>query len=135
LAKSLLAEPRVADYQKLHWYVRKSAEPLILGDMGCLFEVREPKKFKSLNDKEDEIVAAYVPISSDTMILGTNSSGMSQIDFREINKTFAKCSREFFVCREFSENIRILLPSIGVEAEIISQEELKQLVNEMILEV
>jgi len=103
--------------------------------MGCLFEVREPKKFKSLNDKEDEIVAAYVPISSDTMILGTNSSGMSQIDFREINKTFAKCSREFFVCREFSENIRILLPSIGVEAEIISQEELKQLVNEMILEV
>jgi len=134
LAKSLIAEPRVDNYRQLRWHVRKSEKSLILGDVGCLFEVRGAKRFKSLTDKDDEIVAAYVPISSDTMVVGTNSSEVSQSHFGEMNKTFAMCSREFFVCRESSEDVRILLLSIGAEAEIISHEELRQLVKEIILE-
>jgi hypothetical protein len=106
---------------------------LILGDVGCLFEVRDVKRFKSLSDKNDAIVAAYLPISSDTMVVGTSGSAMS-LDFGEINKRLAKCGREFFVCSESSEDIRSLLPSIGTEAEIISQEELRQIVREIILE-
>jgi len=93
------------------------------------------KRFKALNDKDDEIVATYLPISSDTMVVGTSCSELPRIDFGEINKTFAKCSREFFVCGENSEGVEILLQSIGAEAEIISQEELRQLIKEIILEV
>jgi hypothetical protein len=134
LAKSRIAEPRVDTYRQLRWHVRKSENSLILGDVGCLFEVRGAKSFKSLTDKHDQIITAYLPISLDTMVVGTNSTEISQIDFGEINKTFAKGSREFFVCSESSEDVRILLQSIGGEAEIISREELRQLVNEIIWE-
>ena len=86
LAKSLIAEPRLDDYRKLHWHIRKSEQPLILGDVGCLFEVRNAKRFKSLSDKDDVIVAAYLPISSDTIVVGTGGSAMS-LDFIEMPRS------------------------------------------------
>jgi hypothetical protein len=58
-------------------HIRKSEQPLILGDVGCLFEVHNAKRFKSLSDKDDVTVAAYLPISSDTIVVGTGGSAMS----------------------------------------------------------
>ena len=134
LAKSLIPEPRVEDYQRLRWFVCKSEEPLILGDVGCVFEVKGKKRFVSLNDKEDELSTVYLPISSNTMVLGSNSIRLPQVDFNAINETSAKISRYFFLCRESSSKMHRLLTVLGTEAEILSNNEIGNIVREIILE-
>lgn len=134
LAKSLIPEPRVEEYRKLNWFVAKSDRPLILGDIGCLFEVAGKKKFISLSGKEDDLKNIYLPLSTDTLVVGTATATMPQVDFSIINEGFAKFSREFFVCRESSSEMQKLLLVIGTEAEILSQEEIEELIREIILE-
>jgi hypothetical protein len=134
LAKSLIPEPRVEDYRKLNWYLCKSSEPLILGDVGCLFEVEGKKKFISLSGKEDVLKNIFLPISADTLVVGTVSAAMPRIDFKSINENFAKYSRDFFVSRESSSEMLKLLAILGTEAEILSKDEIEQLVREVILE-
>ena len=134
LAKSLIPEPRVEDYRRLNWFVFKSVEPLILGDVGCLFEVTGKKKFISLSGKEDELKNIYLPISSDTLVVGTVSTTSPQVDFKTLNENVAKSSRDFFVCRESSPEMHKLLGVLGTEAEILSEDEIEQLVREVILE-
>lgn len=134
LAKNLIPEPRVEDYRKLHWFVCKSDEPLILGDVGCLFEVAGKKKFISLSGKEDDLKNIYLPISSDTLVVGTTSTTMPQVDIKAINEASAQISRDFFVYRESSPEMHKLLTILGAEAEIFGNDEIEQLVREVILE-
>ena len=134
LAKSLIPEPRVEDYRRLNWFVCKSDEPLILGDVGCLFEVAGKKRFISLSGKEDDLKNIYMPISSDTLVVGTSSATMPQVDFTSINENSAKISREFFICREASRETQKLQTILGAEAEIFGNDEIEQLVREVIHE-
>lgn len=134
LAKDLVPEPRAEDYRRLHWFVCKPEVPMILGDLGCLFEVAGAKKLKAFNDKDDEIRNAYLPISSDTLIVGTSKPEPPKVDLKFINEGFAKNSREFFVSRESSEEMNDLQSIIGTEANIFSKAEIEQLVREVINE-
>lgn len=132
LAKSLIAEPRLENYRLLNWFVCECVEPLVLGDVGCLFEVAGAKKFKSLDDKEDELRAVYLPISSTKLVVGSPSRSIPRVDCTVINENSAKCSRDYFVCQ--SSEMLVLLPLLGTESEVLSREEIKQLVMEVILE-
>ncbi len=134
LAKDLFPEPRVEDYRKLNWFVCKSDEPLILGDVGCLFEIEGEKKFISLSGKEDVLKGVFLPISSDSLVVGTPLAIMPQIDFRAIKENTVKNSREFFVCSEVSTEMQRLHSVLGLEAEIFRKDEIQQLVKEVILE-
>ncbi len=134
LAKSLIAEPRVEGYRLLNWFVYKSGETLILGDVGCLFEISGSQKLKSLNDKEDELRNVYLPISSDTLVLGTTSSSMPYVDSKRINENSAKCSRDFFVCQEASREMSDLQALLSSQAEILSKQEIVSLLAEVIIE-
>ncbi len=51
LAKHPAPETRSEGYQSLNWFVREVAEPLILGDIGCLFEIAGERRFKPFDDK------------------------------------------------------------------------------------
>lgn len=134
LAKSLIPEPRVEDYRKLNWFVCKSNEPLILGDVGCLFEVESKKRFVSLTGKKDDLKSIYLPISSDILIFGTTSTTMPEVNFKVVNENSAKISRDFFVCREYSTEMQKLQTVLGTEAEILSKDEIEQLIREVIHE-
>ena len=133
LAKGLVPQPRLEDYQKLNWFVCKSDELLILGDLGCLFEVAGKKRFISLNAKKDDLKNIYLPISSDSLVVGTPSSAMPEVNVKFLNEISAKISREFFICRESSAEMQELLPTIGTEAEILSDDEIEQLLKEIFL--
>ena len=134
LAKNLIPEPRVEVYQQLSWFVVKADRALILGDVGCLFEVENKEKYFSLNNKDDKLKSVYLPISSDTLIVGTSLSSPLIIDFKRLNEKFAKGSRDFFICRESTSEIVTLHASLGAEAEILSKAEIIQIVKEVIEE-
>lgn len=130
LAKSLIPEPRAEDYRSLNWYVCKSSELLILGDVGCLFEVTGAKQYITLAGKDDELKAVYLPISSDRLVLGTASPTVPSIDFNRINQVFAEHSRDFFICREYSQQGRELQKLLGTKAQILSDDEIKEILIE-----
>jgi len=134
LFKNLVSEPRLEYYRRLHWYLCRSSEPLILGDVGCLFKLKGESKFKSLGGTEDEIENMYLPISSDCMVVGTAFLEAPQIDFNAINEAVARCSRDFFVCSISSSYQARLLSLLGDEAEMITKDEMEQVITELITE-
>src|SRR6185295_1380863 len=70
LAKSLVPEPRAEQYRRLQWKVFKTEEPLILGDVGCVFQVGGDR-FVSTSGKEDDLKAVLLPIATNTLVIGT----------------------------------------------------------------
>jgi hypothetical protein len=97
--------------------------------MGCLFETGGEKRFKSINDKGDEIRNIFLPISYDRMLIGTSLCQIPEIDFKLVNEGIARCSRDFFVCSENRSDIACLLSRIGECAEIISKNDLEEIVS------
>lgn len=135
LAAKPVSKQRIERYNLFHWFVCVSKNPLILGDVGCLFETSGIKKFKSIDYKNDGTKNIFLPISTEKMLIGTSLSILPQVDFKAINEAIAKCSREFFICyisSEFSPDVAYLHSLIGEEPEIISQEELEQIYRESI---
>lgn len=130
LAKTLIPEPRVAAYRKLNWHIFRSMESLVLGDVGCLFEIAGSKKCKSLSEKEDEIKNIYLPISSNSLLIGTSSNTVPKVDIKTVNENFVKCSREFFVSNDSTHSD--LLPLLNTEAQILGKEEIELLMKEII---
>ena len=102
LAKHPAPETRSEGYQSLNWFVREVAEPLILGDIGCLFEIAGERRFKPFDDKGDKIVNVYFPIASRKLLLGTSHSAAFDVDVSDVNEATSKCSYECFVCFELS---------------------------------
>lgn len=131
LSKELIPEPRVGNYRSLKWFVRYSKVPLILGDVGCLFEV-SGNRYISL-DSKDELKNIFLPISSHQMLVGTSSNSALQVNFQSLKKAYAKRSREYFICSEPSPEMDSLASSIGKDAEIISKAELEQVIKEMMI--
>jgi len=133
MAKNIIPEVRTEDYRLLHWFICKSKTPLILGDSGCLFELVGPQRFKSINDKNDKIANIFLPISSDRMLIGRAISSAPQVDSKAINEVIAKSSREYFVCSERSEEIASLLALIATDSELISKEDIEQIVKGLLI--
>ena len=131
LAKTPVPEPRVEDYRSLRWLITKSDKSLILGDFGCLFEIEGTRRFKTLNDKGDQIKSIFLPISANRMLVGTSLLTVPRIDADLINQATAKCCRDFFVSSEPPPQFDTLTLLIGEDSQVITKEELEQLFAEL----
>lgn len=135
LAKHPAPEPRSEAYQSLIWSVREVDDALILGDIGCLFEIAGERRFKPFDDKGDTIVNVYFPIASRKLLLGTSKSEAPDVDITNVNKATSKCSYEYFVCSERSTANNVLSRSIGDWAGILTKQEMEQLLNEILADL
>ena len=102
LAKHLAPETRIGRIPTIELVRSRSCEPLILGDIGCLFEIAGERRFKPFDDKGDKIVNVYFPIASRKLLLGTSHSAAFDVDVSDVNEATSKCSYECFVCFELS---------------------------------
>jgi hypothetical protein len=135
LAKHPSPKPRSEAYQSLNWSVREVAEPLILGDIGCLFEIAGERRFKPFDDKGDKIRNIYFPIAARKLLLGTSHSEAFDVDVNDVNNATSKCSYEYFVCSELSTANNDLSGSIGDWAGILTKKEMEQLLNEILADL
>lgn len=135
LAKDSTTLPRADDYGKLKWFVACAESPIILGDIGCMFETANARRFKPIDDKGDKVVSIYLPLSSHQILVGTSFSSLPQIDYKTLNKATVKCSYEFFICSESSTDKASLAPSIGAWSGILSKKELEQIASEIIHDI
>ena len=131
LEQSPVPEPRAEDYKKLRWFVCESDEPLILGDCGCLFETEVIGKFKTLTELSKKLANVFLPIASNRVLLGSSKPPPPKIDFRIINQAAAKFSKDFFVSASQSSILEGYSGLIGIEAGIISTEELDRMTGDL----
>ncbi|HKO96804.1 MAG TPA: DUF4238 domain-containing protein [Pyrinomonadaceae bacterium] len=131
LAEHPAPEPRAEEYRSLNWFIRETSKPLVLGDIGCLFETGGARRYKPLNDKGDKLLNIYLPLSSTKLLLGTAYSAPSLVDVGQINKATAKCSYEYFISGGSGSNNDSLMASIGEWAGILTTEEREQLRKEI----
>jgi len=130
LSQSLAPAIRVDDYLNLQWYVRKTCTTLILGDSGCFFEIEGERKFRPLNDKQDSIKRVYLPISSDRLLIGCSLEVPQEPDGTFINAAAARCSREFFIGKERSDDWTALQQRIGENSDLFSKNEIDQMIKQ-----
>ena len=113
LAKNPVSEPRADEYSELNWFVCETDPALILGDTGCLFEVIGKRRYKSIDDKGDDITNIFLPVATHKLLLGTSFSTIPQINVKSINKAMARCSYEYFICADASADKTKLISLIG----------------------
>lgn len=130
LASTPVPEPRVEHYRSLRWFVRHSPVPLILGDVGCLFEVSGPERYRSLPGKDDRVEVVSLPLSSDRMLVG--ASAAPELDFEALTEVHAKYSRDFFVCSQRCARMDSLALKLGQEPGLITDEEMSRVLHELL---
>ena len=115
LVKSIAPPMRVAQYDELTFaLVDVPSNDLILGDCGVFFHVAGSRPFKSFSEKQDEVLAAVLPVSPNRVVVG--SSLPYRLEVSELRRAIARCSSEFFVAHERSGANEELVEQIGSDA-------------------
>jgi Protein of unknown function (DUF4238) len=131
LLENLLPEVRIKAYKSLNWFIDISTVPLVLGDIGCLFQDKE-KNYKFL-DCQDEINNIFLPISSTQLLIGTSLNNCPKIDYKSFRIEYIKHCREFFISSKQLPELISLIPYIGEKSSIIDNEIIEKIVNKTIL--
>lgn len=131
LSKDLTPEPRVNDYQLLKWFIYYCEGPIILGDMGCLFEISDSDRFRFITFENDIIKNIFLPISYNQILIGTSDFEIPHVDLVILNKEIARHSRDFFIASVNSKEISSLVSYIGCDTELISKQEIENMAKEI----
>lgn len=126
LEKSIAPDVRVAKYQRLTFsVVHMPTEDLILGDCGVIFHVSGSKTFKSFSEKDDDIIAAILPVTANRAVVG--STAQYDFDPVDVRKAVARCSHEFFISDKRSSANDALVGEIGLDAAPLSRYEVNSI--------
>lgn len=100
---------------------------LVLGDSALLFRVEEERPFRPFLDPRQDLRAALLPLTPDTVLVG--SSHQQHIDVESLPTEIARCSLEYFIASERSRKIENLQRLIGENAHWLSRSELDRITN------
>ncbi|MEP7363163.1 MAG: DUF4238 domain-containing protein [Acidobacteriota bacterium] len=131
LSRNLHAEERVEHYGRYRWYVLSSSTPLLLGDCGCVFETAGKRRFRPIDEMEEGFVAAYLPIASTRLLVGSTSKHEPMIDVKLVNRAVARCSHKFFVSSTQLPTDSHLVKSLGAWAGVMNERELVEVMNDL----
>ena len=134
LKQGIAPEAKAERYSSLIYAIIPNTErdPLILGDSIVLFQVDGAKPYKPYLEAKDKLVAVYLPIDSDQVLVGTQQ-GRATFP-ADLRREIARCSLEHFIAPENTEANQALQGSIGSAATLLTEEESKALVERAIRE-
>ena len=102
-------------------------ERLILGDAAVLFRMDGPKQYRNVVQGSDRLLNVYLPLAPSTILIGTDEDDV--VLPGNLNGEVARCSLEYFIASEDSEENRRLRREIGQSADFISRERITQLIE------
>lgn len=102
---------------------------LILGDSAVLFEVEGPKPYKVLLEKNDTLRHLFLPLSPRIVLVGS-CDGLSP-SVSELRQVLARCSLEYFIAHESSDENRLLKEQIGDDACLLTKEQMEEIILEI----
>lgn len=132
MSEHLESTSRVASYERFNWFVLEPEQSLILGDCACLFETEGKRRFKPLDDNDNPAVSVLLPISSNRLLTGVLTCAPPRLNSKELNRTFAACSLEYFVSSVPRVGQDACLTNlIGSEAGVLSHEERRLIMEDL----
>jgi hypothetical protein len=134
LGENVVLDIKSEKYVHFNWFIFQTSKILILGDSGCIFEVMGNRRFKSIDDNNDEIINIFLPISKNQLLIGTKFRYLPVFDIKTINKALSSCSVDVYISSENSPEISKLTKIIGQWANLISENELGNYVKQMFLD-
>ncbi len=133
LKQSVSPQIKVERYKPLSFHIMQVGHPgILLGDSAVVFLVGPPENFKAFLEHDDTIRAVLLPLSPDRLLIA--SCEPVRLDPRTLQQTIIRCSLEFFISAHRSDDTEELAADIGIDAELLSQSELEDIVMEVIRE-
>lgn len=133
LHESVAPELRAQQYRHLQFtIVEVGSNDLVLGDAAVAFHVRQGSGWKPFLNKDDDILAVYLPVSPNKVVVG--SIDAPRIESEELRQHVARTSQSFFISHESSPSTITLSDEIGVEAMPLSEAELQSISAEVVRE-
>lgn len=130
LIKTLAPENKVNRFVTLRYSIKSTFEVLIpLGDSIVLFHVLGSKQLKPFLDKKDELIAVFLPLSPNHVLVGSNINYI--IDFSRLQREIVRCSREHFISTDSDAELEKLSPLIGENAYLLSHEEIEKIASDI----
>lgn len=129
--RQTLAPPVKANIYKTFTYRLLDTKDvsLPLGDSILVFEIKGQKRFKSVTEKDDDVQAIYLPLTSTCTLVGNNDGNILGIE--ELPMVIAQCSLEYFISNNNSDTNDLLHNSIGEYAQLLSNKEIETLIAEI----
>ena len=121
---------RIQQYKELAYNILSvETDSLILGDSAVLFHVDGPKPYKVLLEKDDVLRAVFLPLSPHTLLVGSRDGRSPSIS--NLRQALARCSLEYFVAHENSDENSLLREQIGEEAYPLTKEQMEEIIVEV----
>ena len=128
LKKSIAPDAKIERYKHLTYKVVSTSKnsSVILGDSTVIFHTESAKLYKPFLEKGDELLAVYLPISSNQVLVGFQYSCILPTDIQE---AAARCSLEYFIADANTDRNRTLQTIIGDNAQLLSKEEMESMIE------
>ncbi|WP_210511736.1 DUF4238 domain-containing protein [Pantoea ananatis] len=123
---------KLEDYKDLNYRVINTNFNLILSDSVVIFDFEGLNEFKPFYDIKNTLKSVYLPISSNLFIYGTKDNSEPKLDI--LNEMSAKCSSDFFIACDISSDFSSLQGLIGQNCALLTDAEMKQILEEVIAE-
>jgi hypothetical protein len=131
LMRSIAPDIRAKQYEVLDFRTIEIPEGnMLLGDSAVVFHVTGERSFKPFLDKEDDIVAVFLPIASHKILLAAPSP--YQIDEEITRLAIARTSHTFFIGGRDSAANAALIEHIGLDALPLADTDLEEIVEQVI---
>ncbi|MFH1296851.1 MAG: DUF4238 domain-containing protein [Bacteroidota bacterium] len=105
------------------------ANSLILGDSAVLFNVEGSKPYKVLLENDDILRHVFLPLSPHTLLVGSCDGPSPSVS--ELRQALARCSLEYFIAHERSDENNLLREQIGEEAYPLTMEQMEEIIVEI----
>ena len=123
-------ELKIQRYNKLVYQTLPVEDnSLILGDSAVLFNVEGPKPYKVQLEKNDTLRHLFLPLSPRMLLVGSREGFSPSIP--ELRQALARCSLEYFIAHESSDENRLLKEQIGEDAYLLTKEQMEESILEI----
>lgn len=128
LERAVSPEVKVAWYERLDFSVFDTQVALPLGDSAVIFEVSGDRRFTTFTSADDNLLAAYLPLSPSKVLVGTSPGFVPRLE--DLPEAIARCSYEYIVAASDAPEVRELSQLISENAELLSEETMQGLLSE-----
>ena len=130
LQKTIAPELRVQRYAQLTFRIAKVINmPLILGDSAVLYAVVGPRRYRAFLDADTDLRAVFLPIDSQRVLIGSHEGTVAEVP-SDLSNAIARCSLEYFISAENTDQHEALRDQIGAEAHMLDQSEIEDIFND-----
>jgi len=129
LKRGTSPEPKVQRYKNLFYAVAEVPDiSLILGDSAVIFQVEGSRSFKTFLEKDDPLVAVFLPLTPRRVLAATRSRPIPPLC--NLPQVVARCALEYFIAHDDCEGNSLLKDHIGKDAYLLTESQMKEIALE-----